>query len=93
MSVGANGGSFVVGYWNNIIFPVVLDAFKDSLVTIYHRDANLYVTKFNKTVIQSAGIYQLNNFLIKCKALLDIVCNDPKLNKLKSEKEYIKFSD
>lgn len=92
MSVGANGGSFAVGYWDNIIIPNVPDDFMDSLEKIYNSDAELNPVIFEESTIQSAGIYQLNNFLIKCKALLKVICNDLKINKLKTEAEYINYT-
>lgn len=92
MSVGANGGSFAVGYWDNIIIPNVSDEFMCKLAAIYNSDSELIPAIFNKTAIQSAGIYQLNNFLIKCKALLELICNDLKSNKLKTEIDYINYT-
>lgn len=92
MSVGANGGSFAVGYWDNIIIPNVPNDFMDELEVIYNGDKELIPTVFEKAAIQSAGIYQLNNFLIKCKALLDLICNDLKTNGLKTEKEYVNYT-
>ena len=38
-----------------------------------------------------AGIYQLNNFLIKCKELLKKGCEDIKNDNLESEKFYKKY--
>lgn len=93
MSVGANGGSFAVGYWDNIIIPNVSNEFMESLSKIYNNSVKLNPTRFSKTEIMSAGVYQLNNFLIKCKALLDIVCNDLKSNNLKTEENYYMLMD
>lgn len=88
MSVGANGGSFAVGYWDNIIIPNVSDDFMKSLALIYNNTANLKPTVFSLDAIKTAGIYQLNNFLIKCKAMLDILCGDIKTNSVHTEDYY-----
>lgn len=92
MSVGANGGSFAVGYWDNIIIPNVSDEFMGKLAVMYNNDAELNPAFFDKKELQVAGVYQLNNFLIRCKALLEVICGDLKGNKLKEELEYINYT-
>lgn len=91
MSVGANGGSFAVGYWNNIIIPCVDEAFQKKLAKIYDNKIQLNPVVFDKENLMEAGIYQLNNFLIKCKELLKKVCEDIKNDNLESEKFYKKY--
>ena len=91
MSVGANGGSFAVGYWNNIIIPCVDEAFQKKLAKIYDNKIQLKPVVFDKENLMEAGIYQLNNFLIKCKELLKKVCEDIKNDNLESEKFYKKY--
>ncbi len=91
MSVGANGGSFAVGYWDNIIIPNVSDTFMSELAEIYNNDISLNPALFNLSAIKSAGIYQLNNFLIRCKALLSEVCSDLKSDSVKTKDYYNKF--
>lgn len=60
MSVGANGGSFAVGYWNNIIIPCVDEAFQKKLAKIYDNKIQLNPVVFDKENLMEAGIYQLN---------------------------------
>lgn len=91
MSVGANGGSFAVGYWDNIIIPNVSDKFMSKLAVIYNNDAELNPVVFDKKELKVAGVYQLNNFLIGCKALLRIICGDLKENKLKERIDYMNY--
>lgn len=91
MSVGANGGSFAVGYWDNIIIPNVPDSFMMELAEIYNNYTTLNPAIFNQSAIKLAGIYQLNNFLIRCKILLDEICNDLKSNSVKTEDYYKQF--
>ncbi len=93
LSVGANGGSFAVGYWDNILIPKVDEAFMDKLSVLYNNNANLNPAVFDIVSIDKAGIYQLNNFLIKCKALLQCICDDIKNGNIKSEDYYMHFAD
>lgn len=89
LSVGANGGSFAVGYWDNILIPKVPDVFMDKLKKFYDQVVDLNPVVFDKAKIEKSGIYQLNNFLIKCKALLQSICDDLKNDELKEEDYYI----
>lgn len=93
MAVGGNGGSFAVGYWDNIRIPNVEEAFMDELCAIYHNDVNLNPAIFEINSIKEAGIYELNNFLIRCKALLRALCNDIKINKLRTKSDYEKYTE
>lgn len=68
MAVGANGGSFTVGNWDNITIPNFPVGFMNSLIAIYNSDSELFPAFFDETKIYELGIYQLNDFLIKCKA-------------------------
>lgn len=90
LSVGANGGSFAVGYWDNILIPKAPESFMDKLKTLYDQNVELNPIEFDKNKIAKAGIYQLNNFLIKCKAMLQSICDDLKNDELKEEDYYIK---
>ena len=93
MSVGANGGSFAVGYWDNVIIPNVDDNFMDVLANLYNKKGNLNPAIFNAMAIDDVGIYQLNAFLIKCKALLKCLCNDIKNDSLKQQSYYLNYTD
>lgn len=92
MAVGGNGGSFAVGYWDNIIIPNVQDEFMEKLCVLYNNSIDLNPIRFDESVIQEAGIYQLNNFLICCKALLHKICSDLKSDKIKSKQYYMNFT-
>ena len=93
MSVGANGGSFAVGYWDNILIPQVEDNFMDCLAIIYNNSVELKPGIFNLDLLSNAGIYQLNSFMIKCKALLMRLCNDIKNDNLQEQDFYIHMTD
>lgn len=88
MSVGANGGSFAVGYWDNILIPKVDDTFMTKIAAIYNQEITLKPVDFDVASLKMTGIYQLNSFLIKCKAVLDQLCNDIKNGTLRDQKFY-----
>lgn len=93
LSVGANGGSFAVGYWDNILIPKVDECFMDQLALLYNNEVELNPAVFNSDLLDKAGIYQLNSFLIKCKVLLSQLCNDIKNNALQSQDFYMHMID
>lgn len=93
LSVGANGGSFAVGYWDNILIPKVDECFMDQLACLYNNNVRLNPTVFNSDLLNEAGIYQLNSFLIKCKAVLSRLCNDIKNNNLQSREFYMHMTN
>ena len=67
------------------------EAFQKKLAKIYDNKIQLNPVVFDKENLMEAGIYQLNNFLIKCKELLKKVCEDIKNDNLESEKFYKKY--
>lgn len=93
LAVGGNGGSFAVGYWNNILIPNVNESFMESLQGYYHSNVQLNSTTFDREQIRKAGIYELNQFLIKTKAVLSLICNDIKSNQLKERQYYEKYGE
>lgn len=91
LSVGANGGSFAVGYWDNILIPKVSESFMDKLAELYNNKVQLNPVVFDLPQIEAAGIYQLNSFLIRCKALIKQLCDDIKNDTLQDQNYYISF--
>ena len=93
ISVGANGGSFAVGYWDNIIIPNVDDSFMAALSELYNKKSGLNPATFNLSLIENAGIYQINSFLLQCKALLKLIIDDIKNDTIKQEDYYLHLTD
>lgn len=93
LSVGANGGSFAVGYWDNILIPKVDESFMDQLALLYNNDVELNPCDFRLELLNEAGMYQLNSFLIKCKALLSQLCNDIKNDTLQDRDFYMHMTE
>lgn len=92
MSVGTNGGSFAVGYWDNILIPQVDENFMDRLAVLYNKVV-LNPVIYDLDLLGNAGIYQLNSFMIKCKALLGRLCNDIKNDTLQNRDFYIHMTE
>lgn len=59
---------------------------------IYHNKASLNPAIFDISLIKKSGIYQLNEFIIRCKVLLNQLCNDIKNNELHDKDYYIHFT-
>lgn len=90
LSVGGNGGSFAVGYWDIILIPNFPQDIINELTLIYNKDVNLNPFEFNINKIKEAGIFQLNNFRILCNDFLKMIINDIKIDKLKNLDYYTK---
>ena len=88
MAVGGNGGSFAIGYWDMILIPKVDDTFKNDIAKLYYNPKELKVDEFDEDKIKSSGVFDLNNFRIKCFAVLQLVINDLKQGKLKDKQSY-----
>jgi hypothetical protein len=89
LSVGGQGGSFAVGYWNTIMIPHFPDDKLDILCEIYHNKAQLNPLIFELEELRKAGVYELNNFRIICQSLLTKLLNDIKQDELKRYDSYL----
>lgn len=89
LSVGGQGGSFAVGYWNLINIPNFPDSIIDELSKIYNNETTLDPFVFNEELILNTGIFQLNNFRIVCNAILKQLVTDVKSERVR-ELEYYK---
>lgn len=92
LAVGGNGGSFAVGYWNNILIPKVDTGWMKELAKYYHNEIELEPTNFERKKIKQAGIYELNQFLIRTKAVLKLICDDIKIDSLKEKGFYENYT-
>lgn len=66
---------------------------QNALYDLYNKNTLLNPAIFDLSVIEEAGIYQLNAFLIKCKASLRRLCNDIKNDTLQSQEYYKHMMD
>jgi len=92
LAVGGQGGSFAVGYWDVIRIPFLNDNVVAAICNLYDSTSPLDPLHFSQDDIAAAGIYELNQFRIICKSVLELLCSDIKSNSLKSEDYYREFT-
>ncbi|MDM0464175.1 hypothetical protein QTG96_12485 [Clostridium perfringens] len=93
MSVGGNGGSFAIGYWDYIDVPNFDDKLIKEISELYNNECNLNPISFDKSLISKSGIFQLNLFRMKCNDMLKILIRDIKSGNLKSKEYYLNYKD
>lgn len=89
LSVGGQGGSFAVQYWNILKFPNMNSDILQQVKDLYHSEYSIYPFKFDEEQINYLGIYELNNLRTLCNSLLKVIINDIKSNNLKGKKYYL----
>lgn len=89
LSVGGQGGSFAVQYWNKLIFPNISDEVKQEIASQYHSEIEYCPFSINVETIKELGIYEINNLRNECLALIHEIIKDLKNDVLK-EQEYYK---
>ena len=65
----------------------------NKLAMLYNNKISLNPAIFDFELLKKAGIYQLNDFLIKCKVLLNQLCNDIKNDSLQEKEFYTHMMD
>ena len=65
----------------------------DRLAVLYNNEVVLNPAIHDLDLIGNAGIYQLNSFMIKCKALLEQLCNDIKNDTLQNRDFYMHMTE
>jgi hypothetical protein len=88
LAVGGQGGSFAEGYWDYLKIPLFPEQKTQILSDIYNNEINLNPKVFQIDGLKSAGIYQLNNFRIMCKSMLQLIVDDLKEDNLQSLSYY-----
>lgn len=88
LAVGGQGGSFALGYWDIISIPNFPSDAISALSSLYHQPFSLNPLEFDTTKIEAAGVFELNNFRILCKSLLELICADIKSDLLNSTEHY-----
>lgn len=67
ISVGGQGGSLAVSYWNKVKVPLLPADKRTEIATLYTAGAaTAPVDVFDLTSLERMGVYQLNNFRSKC---------------------------
>lgn len=89
LSVGGQGGSFAIQYWDILRFPnISIDSFK-LIAKLYNNAKDVDLFSFNFEDIKTLGIYQLNNLIIKGNNIIEEILSDIKNDSLKPEHLYI----
>ncbi|QNB45468.1 hypothetical protein BR63_03525 [Thermanaerosceptrum fracticalcis] len=89
LSVGGQGGSFAVGYWNTINIPNFTNDLIMKLAKLYHNIVEIQPFKHEPEKLKEAGIFELNNFRILCFAALKKIVADIKNDNLKDKDFYL----
>ncbi len=91
ISVGGQGGSFAVGYWENFKIPVFTSKVNDEMEALYHSKMELNPFTFSLSNIKKAGIFELNTFRILCEDILKMIIVDIKASSMKEISLYKKI--
>ncbi|MBS5508075.1 MAG: hypothetical protein KHX31_05505 [Akkermansia sp.] len=84
ITVGGQGGSLAVGYWDKIKIPYFPDSLIKKLTQLYNQKTDIYAFSFNEKNLKNNGIYQLNTIRLLCQSLLNIIVRDIKSDSLKT---------
>lgn len=72
VSVGGQGGSFAVGYWNKVRVPIFNELLLSEIAKLYHCPAKeLVAYKFNLSELEAAGVYELSLFRMVCSDFIE----------------------
>ena len=93
LSVGGQGGSFAVQYWDILKFPNFKKEELIYLKELYYSEYNINPFYFNKAEIEKLGIYEINNLRTLCTSLLNRVIEDIKNDNLKDKDYYLDLTE
>jgi len=93
LAVGGQGGSFAIGYWDTIRIPNFPDDVVSQIASLYHSPVRLNPLEFDINGLAAAGIFELNEFRIVCRSVIDVLCSDIKSCALKSQMHYQEYAD
>ena len=93
ISVGGQGGSLAVNYFDKIKIPKFPTSFRAVVSQLYHNDTQLSPIIFNSEVLTKAGVFELNQFRVVCSEVLNRIVSDIKNNTVKSPHEYEVYSE
>lgn len=91
ISVGGQGGSFAVQYWDILKFPKIENEKLEEIKRLYYNNVKVDPFIYNSSVINNLGIFELNKLRTFCLSILERIVSDIKLDTLKSEDFYKKL--
>lgn len=89
VSVGGQGGSFAVGYWEGFKVPNFDSKLKKTVAKLYHSGAKLNPGIFCMSELDQAGVFELNQFRIKCQEIVKKIVKDIKNGNLQDQNFYL----
>ena len=89
VSVGGQGGSFAVNYWEGFQIPNFSKSLKQEISKLYHSGAKLDPSEFSFSELHKAGVFGLNQFRIECQEVVKMIVNDIKNGTSKEPNDYI----
>ena len=89
VSVGGQGGSFAVNYWDDFKIPNFTQELKEKISKLYHSGTKLRHDFFSLSELNKAGVFELNQFRIECNEIIKSIIKDIKNNKTKGLDSYI----
>jgi hypothetical protein len=78
VSVGGQGGSFAVGYWEDFRIPDFSSSLKKQIAELYHSGVDLNPGHFCISGLRRAGVFELNQFRIRCTEIVKLIVKDIK---------------
>lgn len=91
VSVGGQGGSYAVNYWEYFKFPQFENKTIETVSRLYHSGAKLSPYSFSIHELERAGVFELNKFRIECNEILKAIVSDIKNNQTKTLQDYSKI--
>jgi hypothetical protein len=88
VSVGGQGGSFALNYWDNFMIPDFDPELKDQIANLYHSGAQLAPHIHSLEEMERAGVFELNQFRIECHEILKRIVEDIKTGQTRPYSEY-----
>lgn len=88
LSVGGQGGSFAVQYWDILRFPNIELKTLDKVKKLYFSEKSISPFEFSESTINDLGIYEINKLRTMCSSMLKVILDDIKANSLKEEQYY-----
>lgn len=89
LSVGGQGGSFAVQYWDILTFPNIGEDVLNKLKELYYSEKKILPFEFDEHKINELGIYEVNKLRTLCSSMLRIIIDDIKADELKEKQYYM----
>ena len=89
LSVGGQGGSFAVQYWDVLKFPIMSKDITQKLKELYYSEYQIHPFEFHEEEINKLGIYEINKLRTLCSSLLKMMINDIKSDNVQLKDYYL----